>query len=77
MSNPYVGAKFRIQYLSHTVRCPIWVVYLLNYLFSPLGQGDGCAQLDHMDLDKKLMHMLLAPWKRGNLPRMTSCDPPT
>jgi hypothetical protein len=33
--------------------------------FLPLGQGDGCAQLDRMDLGKhKLVHMLLAPWKK-------------
>ena len=34
--------------------------------FLPLGQGDGCAQLDRTDLGKhKPMHMLLAPWKKG------------
>ena len=45
MSYPYVGAKFRSQYLSHTMPD-------LGGVFFPLGQGDSCAQLDHMDLEK-------------------------
>ena len=42
----------------------------LHWRFLPLlGQGDGCAQLDQMDLDrklktKKIVHMLLVPWKK-------------
>jgi hypothetical protein len=35
---------------------------ILDEVFFSLGQGDGCAQLDHMDLgNKNLVHMLLAP----------------
>ena len=30
-------------------------------IFFPLGQGDGCVELDQMDSEKNLVHMLLAP----------------
>jgi hypothetical protein len=45
MCCPNVGAEFRSQYLPHI--SPIWVKLLL------LGEGDGCAQLDRMDLKIK------------------------
>jgi hypothetical protein len=44
MCCPNVGAEFRSQYLPHI--SPIWLKLLL-------GEGDGCAQLDRMDLEIK------------------------
>ena len=35
----------------------------------PWGQGDGCLELDWMDLEKKLLHLVLALWKKENLPK--------
>ena len=46
MSCPNVGVKFKSQY--HSLIMP----NLGGVLFLPLGQGDGYAQLDRMDLGK-------------------------
>ena len=70
MCCPNVGGRFRSQYLSHMMP------NLGGVFFSFLGQGDVCAQLDWMDLEEKAcVHMLLAPWKSGKSPKMTSCGP--
>ena len=45
MCCPNLGDKFRSQYLSH-------MMPTLGGDFFPLGQGDSCAQLDWMDLEK-------------------------
>jgi hypothetical protein len=46
--------------------------------FFPLGKGDGCAQLDWMDLEERQwVHMLLAQWIRGNLPKWYIVWPPS
>ena len=47
MSCPYVGAKFRNQYLSH-VMSNLGGEFFFSLPSS--GQGDGCA-LDQMDLE--------------------------
>ena len=46
MCCPNVGAKFRSRHLSQMMPS-------LGGIFPPLGQGDGCAQLDLMDLEEK------------------------
>ena len=60
MSCPYVGAKFWSQCLSHMMPNLGGVL--------PLGQGDGCAQLDWIDLEK-MLHILIAAWKNGKYMR--------
>lgn len=70
MCCPHVGAKFRSQDLS----------YMMANLSGdfPLREGDCCAQLDQMDLGRKIrMHMCLAPLKRRNLPTCLHVAPPT
>jgi hypothetical protein len=47
MSCPCGGATFRSQYLSHMMP-NLGGVYFLSLL----GQGNGCAQLDMIDLEK-------------------------
>ena len=61
----------RSQYLSHMI--PIWVG-----LFS-LGQGDGCAQLDRIDLEEKKLsaHVACFMEKEGNPPKRSQVAPPT
>ena len=54
MCCPNIGAEFRRQYPSH-------MMSNLGWGFFPLGQGDGCAQLDWIDLGKKLVLVLFAP----------------
>ena len=64
MSCFYVEAKSRSQYISHTIWCPIWVGVFL------LGQGDGLCTTWPDGFGKQLVHMLLAPWKKENLPKI-------
>ena len=73
MSRPNVGANFFHK------SCPIWVVYFILYSFilnPPLGQGDGCAQLDLMGSKKVSAHVACSMTK-GKSSNMTSCGPPT
>ena len=59
----------RSQYLSHMI--PIWVG-----LFS-LGQGDGCAQLDRIDLEEKKLsaHVACFMEKKRKSPKTISSGP--
>ena len=51
MRCPNVGAKFRSRNLSHMM--PNLGVFFLFFCFKvPLRQGDNCAQLYQMDLEK-------------------------
>ena len=50
------------------------MVYFI--LYSPLGQGDGYAQLDRMDLEKVSVHVACSMTKEKS-PKMTSSGPPT
>ena len=69
MCSPNVGAGFRSQHLSHI--SPIWVQFLLS------GEGDGCAQLDQMDLKKNECTCCLLHEKGEISSKLPHVAPPT
>ena len=59
----YVLPRYGSYYLSH-------MMPNLGVDFFPSGTYDGCAQLDHMDLERKNNACSM---KKGTCPKMTSC----
>jgi hypothetical protein len=65
----HVLLKHRSQYLAHMMP------NLSGDFFLSLRLGDGCAQFDHMDLEKKISALVVGSVKKGQSPKMTSCGP--